>query len=1028
MKKLFLCFFGVVFYTAGVLAADSVATSRKTQNNSDNIEAVEKASPRSARRVSTGESKAHTTATRNSKNTAVSARSTANVVARQKSTGARTATTDNVVSVSRDTRQKSTKTNNVVARTAAAQSDTRTTKARASIFSKKTAAPTAESITAAKEVLERTADLNNTCQKQYNECMDQFCMVVDTNQKRCSCSANLARYEKVQKAVEDANAELNEVAQNIRYVGLSANEIRAIMSATEAEEAMSKTKDNTETRSMLEDIVDMIKDPTSSATNYSVDSSSIMDLDFSSDSDLFGLDLFNSSTDISNKRGRELYQEATKRCKSVLNACKDAGGTESQITGNYDLAIDKDCVAYEQGLEKLNETLVSNVRSANLMLQKARLAVLQNKNQYDAKGCIGALEECMLDDMVCGTDYVKCLDPTKQFIDENGNVVLGRNITNITAFLNDPDGDANKGYSNSKIDIDFIKSSENDTSCADHDGKCIVNYLLKKIGTGATVQDGGLCRAVLDKCQDYTYNKTAKSSVYNPYNEVIVNYIQRAMVNIKAAQARIISNYAQTCLSDISDCYNKQYTQINSWTTTASAENVYNVLTGACYNVALTCGYAVFAYDIEMGARMEELANSGDTAANIDKKQKLTLIEGVSNLFYQSLLCPDNSMYTSINKNSSEVPERYVNDRCICKDGYKLSDSACVVCEGEESCTNPSIYNSRFGLSSFSNSSSSSSESDSNVEHNCPNGQYMSGNTCLSCPAKSSLQSAPSNMSAIDLTQNGYVNAHCKCNAGLKVEDGECVDDCSGGYVLNLGCVSACPSGYYSYQYECVQSCPDTTYVSGQACVSCPANATIVSTSHTVDSDGILGGYVQEYCKCNNGYSTYQNTCVYGCPSHTVNNNGICECSANYYTPNNGTLCSVYCDGYYVGGMCHNIKNVAAECSGYKTFSGTVSYTDDQCIVDTSGKWTVKYVSGSYSGKAFCSDSATEKTGNNSGAYCFCTVDGESGWARTNREIADSSVCAQYCVSECASMFARQTKTSDVYSSFEEYLQQIYGE
>ena len=101
---------------------------------------------------------------------------------------------------------------------------------------------------------------------------------------------------------------------------------------------------------------------------------------------------------------------------------------QTQITGNYDLAITKDCAEYEQGLNKLNQTLLSNVRSANLMLQKGRLTVLQNKNQFDVRGCIGALENCMLDDMVCGDNYIKCLDPTKNYIDENGEVVLGRNI------------------------------------------------------------------------------------------------------------------------------------------------------------------------------------------------------------------------------------------------------------------------------------------------------------------------------------------------------------------------------------------------------------------------------------------------------------------------------------------------------------------------------------------------------------------------------------------------------------------------
>ena len=259
---------------------------------------------------------------------------------------------------------------------------------RASIFGgqKQQKTVTAESLAEAKDILEKTSDLNSTCQQQYNECMDQFCAVVDANQKRCSCSANLAKYAKAQKAVEDANVELNDVAQRIRYVGLSADEIRAIMSATEAELEMGKTKDNTQTRSMLDDIADMIKDPTASTTltaSSSTDSLLDMDFDFSSDSsDMFSLDLFNSgSADISSKRGKALYSEAKKRCKTVLNRCKDAGGTEDQISGNYDLAIDKDCVAYEQGLVKLNQTLTNIVRSANLMLQKARLAVMQNKNE-----------------------------------------------------------------------------------------------------------------------------------------------------------------------------------------------------------------------------------------------------------------------------------------------------------------------------------------------------------------------------------------------------------------------------------------------------------------------------------------------------------------------------------------------------------------------------------------------------------------------------------------------------------------------
>lgn len=692
MRKFLTCFFvGLICVADSFAAGAAISRTIPTKNATDTVE--QKTETPTKNRSARNDSNNTISRTVSRDMPVANNKTTVNVVSRsvnnRKNTGVRATLSDGVNTIGRSARTESASINNapslrragVTLRASTAEvggratigntgvqtgsnidEQVRSVQSRASIFSnKKQTQVTAESLANAKDIMEKTSDLNNTCQAQYNECMDQFCAVVDANQKRCSCSANLAKYAKAQKAVEDANAELNDVAQRIRYVGLSADEIRAIMSATEAELEMGKTTDSTQTRSMLDDIAEMIKDPTSSTTltgTTSVDSLLDMDFDFSSDSsDIFSLDLFTQNGgDISSKRGRALYNEAKKRCKTVLNRCKDAGGTEEQISGNYDLAIDKDCVAYEQGLTKLNETLKNNVRSANLMLQKARLAVLQNKNQYDIRGCIGALENCMLDDMVCGANYEKCIDPTKRYIDENGKVILGRNIANITAFM--------ENYDNSNINGDFIKASVNNTTCDAGDGACIVNYLLTKIGTGATAKSGGLCRAVLDKCQDYTYTQNGKTSTYNPYNEVVVNYIQRAMVNIKSAQSKIISNYASSCLNDVQDCYNEQNSQITSWSSAAAIDNIYKVLTGTCHNVALTCGYAVFAYDTEMGEKIDALTTEAE-------KQK-ALVDGISQMFYQTLLCPENSEFVT------EATAGMVNERCACKAGYSVSDGACV--------------------------------------------------------------------------------------------------------------------------------------------------------------------------------------------------------------------------------------------------------------------------------------------------------------------------------------------------------------
>lgn len=686
MKKFLTCFFALACFTPTAFAADtaSVTPSRviPTAAKSDNT----------SRTLSsrTGVRSTNTTSVRSATSTSGAATRAATAAARASNTNGNVSTArtglDAAVNTSgRNSRVEAASINSdpavrrlgltlrpsvaeVGGRAKIAGTDTYTgSNISSEIRNLSTRAATktinAESIADAKERLEQTASLNKSCQEQYNDCMDQFCAVIDSNQKRCSCSANLSKYTKVEDAVKNANTQLNEVAQRIRYVGLSADEIRAIMSATEAEEALSGTVDTTETRNMLEQIEALIKDPKSS-TSYSSDTYTglDMDLDFSSDvTDLFSLDFLSNNTgSFSNLRGTELYNAAKKRCNTVLTQCKEVGATSQQITGNYDLAIDKDCIAYEQGLTKMNETLVSNVRSANRMLQKARLAVLQNKNQYDAKGCIGALDACMTDDMVCGDNYVKCLDPTKVYIDENGKVVLGQDITNITEFM--------AGYNNAGITNEFLKSSYrmsiNTANCkatptdktpVGNNGACIAGYLMRKIGTKQKVTDEGLCRAVLDKCQAYTYDKNGN---YMEDNDIVVNYVQRALVNIRAAQQQVISDYASSCMLDIATCYNQQVTQVNAWSSSASIGSVYNVMRGACRNVALTCAYAVFAKD----------KNSCD---GVDK-----CIESISEMFYQSLLCPDNSTY-SASEGTAGV-DGYVNERCRCNSGYTPFSGQCL--------------------------------------------------------------------------------------------------------------------------------------------------------------------------------------------------------------------------------------------------------------------------------------------------------------------------------------------------------------
>lgn len=564
--------------------------------------------------------------------------------------------------------------------------------------------------------IEESSAIMDSCIAQYTDCMDQFCAIIDPNQKRCACSNRLSSYERSAAAVKEANAQLNDVAQRIRYVGLSADEIRAIMSATEAELALQNAKDNTESRNMLAEIEKLIKSP-ESINNESGGMSLDLDIDFNADMDI--ADMFSlsdsTSTSFSKLRGTDLFNTAKKRCQSVLNACKAKGANISQIQSRYEIDIDRDCISYENGLEKMNQTLRKNVRSATQMLQKARLAVLDNNNTYDAKGCVGALEQCMTDNMVCGSDYSKCLDPTKRYIDENGRVVLGQNVSKIRDMM--------ENFDNSMIDSAFISSAWNASGMLNcdtepnNDGRCIVKYLLGKIGMAESTSSG-LCRPVLEKCQKHTYDSRGK---YNPKNSIVVNYIQRAMTNIRASQEKIISDYASSCMADIATCYSKQVTQIYAWSSNANAQNVYAVLKGACRNVALTCSYAVFASDT---------TSNGCPINDPD-----TCIENISDIFYQSMLCPENSTWVADNATMGksypiddnippeEIPTNiYVNERCICQAGYGVVSGVCT------QCPTGLVFKPECNINATDNTSCSTIV----IGCGCPGDQEWNGTTCQS--------------------------------------------------------------------------------------------------------------------------------------------------------------------------------------------------------------------------------------------------------------------------------------------------------
>ena len=456
--------------------------------------------------------------------------------------------------------------------------------------------------------MDELAQMTDYCKAQYMSCMDNFCNVLDDNQGRCSCSKNIKNYEKTELALKAATEALQDVSQQIQYIGLTTADIETLFTQTEAEIAMQSTTDSTQLRNDLDNIKDMIVGiktgtASSSETGMSFDLSGLMNFNIDSTgfdlTGLFGGTNTNTSS-ISNQRGEQLYKTAAARCKTaVLTSCQAQGVDIAVITNSYDLEIDRQCIAYERMLLDSNENMERTVRNAKIVLQKARLMVAQQKNAYDLRGCVNALDSCMQDDFVCGTDYENCLDPTGKYI-VNGAVVIGsapgyfvnndnadgvekpaplQHTTGLYKTWNYESDDLKNAWYTAKEDeptslAGYIVDSISSDAVKETDEN-LVRYLQYKIGYIEDNKVYGMCSSVLNKCQSYTY----EDGDFKNDNQVVREYLQRTLTQIKVAQDEIISSYAENCISDVSSCLStNNYSSDNS-----------NFAINACKAQIVTC-------------------------------------------------------------------------------------------------------------------------------------------------------------------------------------------------------------------------------------------------------------------------------------------------------------------------------------------------------------------------------------------------------------------------------------------------------
>ena len=222
----------------------------------------------------------------------------------------------------------------------------------------------AASVSDEKKVVASSGD----CRDAYRECMDNFCLLDESQGERCACSDNIERAKSKIQAVLDIQAEADKL-----YT-----------------EGVEREKLGAKARFVF---VDNKPNSQFSTANFLA----WLGSDDSEEEDV-GEDV---------TMGDDLYQMAVKYCQAELDACGDKSEMESML---YSRMIVQDCKNYDAYLADQKANAESNKLIAESAVRKARLEMLDTTNKYNRGECLLAYRSCIADKGGCGAKFENCLD------------------------------------------------------------------------------------------------------------------------------------------------------------------------------------------------------------------------------------------------------------------------------------------------------------------------------------------------------------------------------------------------------------------------------------------------------------------------------------------------------------------------------------------------------------------------------------------------------------------------------------------
>ena len=209
------------------------------------------------------------------------------------------------------------------------------------------------------------------CRAAYRACMDEFCLLDESEGYRCACSDNINQAKSLIQEIQ----QIQEEADKLYTEGVEREKLGAKARFVFGESEAAKKSSRASGLSFLEWL-----------------NSDIEDTD-SLDSDEY--------------IGDGLYGMAADFCQAELKACGAKADMEEML---YVRQVTADCKTYNYYLADQKTNALANKRTAEAAVRQARLSMLDTTNKYNRGECLLAYRSCIADKGGCGNNFENCLD------------------------------------------------------------------------------------------------------------------------------------------------------------------------------------------------------------------------------------------------------------------------------------------------------------------------------------------------------------------------------------------------------------------------------------------------------------------------------------------------------------------------------------------------------------------------------------------------------------------------------------------